>query len=148
MQGRIMGLDVGDIRIGVAVSDALGVTAQAVATIQRKGLERDLNGLKTLCDEYAAQRVVIGYPLNMDGSIGPQAEKIRAFANALTSRLELPSVLWDERLTTAEARKVLISGGMRREKRKDVIDQMAAMLILQSYLDAQALHDPPLAAMI
>jgi len=148
MHGRIMGLDVGDIRIGVAVSDALGVTAQAVVTIHRKGLERDLKGLKSLCDEYDARRVVIGYPLNMDGSIGPQAEKIKAFADALTSRLELPSVLWDERLTTAEARKVLIRGGMRREKRKDVIDQMAAILILQSYLDAQALHDPPLAAKI
>lgn len=143
MHDRILGLDVGDIRIGVAVSDALGMTAQAVATIQRKGLEQDLKGLKALCDEYGARRVVIGYPLNMDGSIGPQAEKIRIFANALTSRLELPSVLWDERLTTAEARKVLISGGMRREKRKDVIDQVAAILILQSYLDAQSLLDPP-----
>lgn len=141
MQGRIMGLDVGDVRIGIAVSDALGITAQAVTTLKRRGLESDLNELKALFEEYAAEKVVVGYPLNMDGTIGPQADKVKAFAEALSVRVGLIPILWDERLTTAEARKVLIGGGMRREKRKGVIDQMAAMLLLQSYLDAHGHED-------
>ncbi|MFI5176637.1 MAG: Holliday junction resolvase RuvX [Terriglobia bacterium] len=145
MHSRIMGLDVGDVRIGVAVSDGLGITAQAVATLKRKGLESDLGALKTLFEEYGSEKVVVGYPLNMDGTIGPQAEKVKAFAEVLSSRLGLTLVLWDERLTTAEARKVLIGGGMRREKRKNVIDQMAAMLLLQSYLDAHG-HENSLSA--
>lgn len=136
MPGRIIGLDVGDVRIGIAVSDALGITAQAVTTLKRRGLEADLDELRTLFDKYAVEKVVVGYPLNMDGTVGPQADKVKAFTEALSTRLGLTSVLWDERLTTAEARKVLIGGGMRREKRKGVIDQMAAMLLLQSFLDA------------
>ena len=140
MAGRILGLDVGDVRIGVAVSDALGITAQAVTTLKRRGLESDLDELKALFDDYAAEKVVVGYPLNMDGTIGPQADKVRAFAEALSTRLGLTPVLWDERLTTAEARKVLVGGGMRQEMRKGVTDQMAAMLLLQSYLDAHG-HD-------
>jgi putative pre-16S rRNA nuclease len=143
MQGRIMGLDVGDVRIGVAVSDALGITAQAVTTLKRRGLDSDLCELKALFDKYAADKVVVGYPLNMDGTIGSQADKVKAFAEALSLRLGLSLVLWDERLTTAEARKVLIGGGMRREKRKGVIDQMAAMLLLQSYLDAHRPENSP-----
>lgn len=135
MHKRILGLDVGEIRIGVAVSDALGITAQAVSTIHRSNLDKDLEQLKQLFESYSAEKVVIGYPLNMDGSAGPQAEKVKAFAAAIEERIHHPVVLWDERLSTAEARKVLISAGLRREKRKQVIDQIAAVLILQSYLD-------------
>jgi putative Holliday junction resolvase len=136
---RILGLDVGDVRIGVAVSDPLGITAQAVSTIRRQGLEKDIEALRVICEEYDSGTVVVGKPLNMDGSVGPQAEKVFAFAETLASRLRVTLVLWDERLSTAEARKVLIEGGMRRQKRKTIIDQMAAILILQSYLDAQSM---------
>jgi putative Holliday junction resolvase len=137
MHKRIIGLDVGDVRIGVAVSDALGITAQGVSTLRRKSLDEDLMALKMILEEYQVDTVVIGNPLNMDGQSGVQADKVKAFAEVMSERLNIRSILWDERLTTAEARKVLIEGGMRREKRKQVIDQMAAMLILQSYLDAQ-----------
>jgi putative Holliday junction resolvase len=137
MHKRIIGLDVGDVRIGVAVSDALGITAQGVSTLRRKSLDEDLMALKMILEEYQVDTVVIGNPLNMDGQSGVQADKVKAFAEVMSERLNTRSILWDERLTTAEARKVLIEGGMRREKRKQVIDQMAAMLILQSYLDAQ-----------
>lgn len=138
MRKRILGLDVGEVRIGVAVSDALGWTAQAVSTISRKKLETDLQAIEDLAEQYEVDTVVIGYPLNMDGSVGTQADKVRAFADLLAARLNRTVKMWDERLSTAEARKVLIDGGMRREKRKNVIDQMAAMLILQSYLDSQS----------
>lgn len=138
MSKRVLGLDVGDVRIGVAVSDALGWTAQAVSTIHRKGLEGDLQAIQDLAEQFEVESVVVGYPLNMDGSVGSQADKVRAFADRLATRLNRAIKMWDERLSTAEARKVLIGGGMRREKRKNVIDQMAAMLILQSYLDSQS----------
>ncbi len=137
MRKRILGLDVGDVRIGVAVSDALGITAQAVTTIQRKGQPEDVRRIQELLAEYEAAALVVGLPLNMDGNDGPQAQKVRAFADALKSSLDAEIVFWDERLTTAEARRVLIEGGMRRKKRKSVIDQLAAVLILQSYLDAR-----------
>lgn len=137
MRERILGLDVGDVRIGVAVSDPLGITAQAVTTIHRKNLQKDLQALSSLLEEYNAGTVVVGYPLNMDGSVGPQAEKVNAFSEALSARFHPELILWDERLTTAEARRVLVSGGVRRKKRKTIVDQMAAVLILQSYLDSQ-----------
>jgi putative Holliday junction resolvase len=137
MMERILGLDVGDVRIGVAVSDGLGVTAQAVSTIHRHSLDLDFQKLQKLLDEYETRTILVGYPLNMDGSVGSQAEKVKAFADALSSRLDAKTILWDERLTTSEARRALITGGMRREKRKLVIDQAAAVILLQSYLDAQ-----------
>ncbi|MDD5544709.1 MAG: Holliday junction resolvase RuvX [Acidobacteriia bacterium] len=136
--GRILGLDVGDVRIGVAVSDPLGITAQALLTIHRAGPEQDFLQIRKLMEEYETQSVILGHPLNMDGTEGPQALKVRAFAQELSDRFGAHVTLWDERLTTSEARKVLISGGMRREKRKQVIDQAAAVILLQSYLDAQA----------
>lgn len=142
MHKRMLGLDVGDVRIGVAVSDALGITAQAVSTIHRRGLDSDLQAVLAYLDEYQAETIVLGLPLNMDGSSGPQAEKTKGFGEALSARTAAKLVMWDERLTSSEARKALIEGGMRRENRKRVIDQVAAMLILQSYLDAQAFAAP------
>ncbi|MCG0277735.1 MAG: Holliday junction resolvase RuvX [Thermanaeromonas sp.] len=135
---RIMGLDVGEKNIGVAVSDPLGWTAQGVTTIRRRGkLEEDLEAILRLAKEYRVERVVVGLPRNMNGSLGPQARKVLEFIEALEERLQLPVVPWDERLTTSAAERVLITADLSRRRRKSVIDRLAAVLILQSYLDCQ-----------
>ncbi len=146
MKKRILGLDVGDVRIGVAVSDGLGLTAQPISTLVRQGTEKDLESIRRLLTEYETEEIVVGLPVNMDGSSGPQAQKTREFADLLVTRLAAKVTFWDERLTSAQANKALLEGGMRRERRKQVIDQIAAVLILQSYLDAheQAKSDDPL----
>lgn len=133
---RTMGLDLGTKTIGVAVSDALGWTAQGVTTILRKNLAADLEALRELVREHDVTRVVLGLPLNMDGSEGPRAEASRKFAGQLTEALSLPVEFWDERLTTAEAQRVLITADVSRAKRKKVVDQMAATLILDGWLQA------------
>ncbi|OEF98913.1 Holliday junction DNA helicase RuvA [Vulcanibacillus modesticaldus] len=132
---RIMGLDVGDKTIGVAMSDQLGWTAQGVEVIKRKKIEMDLVRLREIIDEYQVEEIVVGLPKNMDGTIGPRAEKIMEFAEVLKSTFNLPLSFWDERLTTISAEKTLIEADISRKKRKQVIDKMAAMLILQGYLD-------------
>ncbi|MDD4168651.1 MAG: Holliday junction resolvase RuvX [Desulfotomaculaceae bacterium] len=133
---RIMGLDWGEKRIGVAVSDPMGWTAQGVEVINSKGSTKaDMNIIKEFAQKYNAELVVIGLPRNMDGSFGPQAEKIKALAKLLSSKIALPVELWDERLTTIAAEKLLIQADMSRAKRRRVIDKMAAVLILQGYLD-------------
>nr|WP_297199532.1 Holliday junction resolvase RuvX [Thermanaeromonas sp.] len=133
-----MGLDVGEKNIGVAVSDPLGWTAQGVTTIRRRGkLEEDLEAILRLAKEYRVERVVVGLPRNMNGSLGPQARKVLEFIEALEERLQLPVVPWDERLTTSAAERVLITADLSRRRRKSVIDRLAAVLILQSYLDCQ-----------
>ena len=134
---RMMGLDVGDKTIGVAVSDALGLTAQAVDVIRRTGPDKDFARLETLVNDYEVEHIVVGLPKNMNGTIGPRAEKCRLFAESLKQRLHLPVTLWDERLTTVAAEKMLISADVRRKSRKKVIDKMAASLILQTYLDSR-----------
>jgi len=135
---RIMGLDVGEKTIGVAVSDPLGWTAQGVTTIRRRGsLEEDLKAILRLVQEYRVERVVVGLPRNMNGSLGPQAKKVLDFMQALEERLKLPVVPWDERLTTSAAERVLIAADLSRRRRKGVVDRLAAVLILQSYLDCQ-----------
>lgn len=132
-----MGLDVGTKTVGVAVSDELGLTAQSLTTVRRKNLKSDLAELKALIAEYEVTRVVIGLPLNMDGSEGPRAEASRVFAGVLGEATGLPMELWDERLSTVAATRILLEGDVSREKRKQVIDQVAAGIILQGWLDAR-----------
>ncbi|MCM3611334.1 Holliday junction resolvase RuvX [Planococcus sp. MERTA32b] len=134
---RIMGLDVGSKTVGVAISDAFGWTAQGVETvkineaIEEYGLER----LGELISQYEVSEIVVGYPKNMNNSIGPRAEASEKFAALLKEAYAIPVVLWDERLTTAAAEKMLISADVSRKNRKKVIDKMAAVMILQGYLD-------------
>lgn len=134
---RILGLDYGSKTVGVAVCDALGLTAQGVETITRKEeskLRKTLARIEALIAEYQIETIVLGYPKNMDDSIGERAKKTEEFRDMLVRRTGLPVVLWDERLTTIEANEILIESGVRREDRKKVIDKIAATLILQSYL--------------
>lgn len=139
---RILGLDVGTKTIGVAVSDPLGYTAQPVETVRRRGTAADLAELRRLVDLYNAERFVVGYPLSMKGVPGPQARFVEDFVEHLRT-LGLPVDMVDERLTTKQAADALIETGMRREKRKAVIDQQAAILILQGYLDRQRRASAP-----
>ncbi|WP_019415517.1 Holliday junction resolvase RuvX [Paenisporosarcina sp. TG20] len=138
---RVMGLDVGSKTVGVAISDAFGWTAQGIETIkideanEKFGLER-INELKKL---HEVSSFVVGYPKNMNNSIGPRAQASERYAELLRSTFENPVFLWDERLTTAAAEKMLISADVSRKKRKQVIDKMAAVFILQGYLDSQSI---------
>ncbi len=132
---RFMGLDVGGVRIGVAVSDETGLIARRLVTLQRTGGRQDFEALSTLIVENDAGHVVVGHPVNMDGSQGQQAERIHEFVERLQAVTSTPISLWDERLSSWSAEQVLIESGMRRAKRKQVIDQMAAVIILQSFLD-------------
>lgn len=134
---RILGLDLGEKTIGVAVSDELGMTAQGLETLRRKGIQADLDALHSMIREYVVDYVVIGLPVNMNGSSGPAARKVQAFAERLKD-LDIPVVMEDERLTTMMAEKMLIRGDVRRNKRKKVIDKLAAVLILQSHLDRKS----------
>ena len=134
---RVMGLDVGTKTIGVAISDELGFTAQGVTTIRRKNRKADLAALKRLVEEHAVGKLVVGLPLNMDGSEGPRAEACRAFGALVAEATQLPILWWDERLTTVAAERALLEGDVSRERRRAVIDQVAASLILQGWLDAQ-----------
>lgn len=132
---RIMALDVGTKRIGVALSDPLKITAQGLETFHRTSLEKDLDGLWALIHKYEVCQLVVGLPKNMDGSIGFKAEEIQDFIQHLIAR-EAIEVIWiDERLTTVSAERVLLEADVSRAKRKQVIDKMAAVIILQSYLD-------------
>ena len=135
---RILGLDYGSRTCGVAVSDPLGITAQGLETTVRKEenkLRRTLARIEELVREYGAEKIVLGFPLNMNDTIGPRAEKTLAFKEMLERRTGLPVILQDERLTTVEAEEVLIEAGVRREYRKQYVDKLAAVLILQGYLD-------------
>lgn len=133
---RILGLDVGNKTIGVAVSDLLGYTAQGVTTIIRESLESDLKQIQDILNDYGnVGTVVLGLPKNMNGTIGPQAQKVQDFGNFLRKRIGPEIDYWDERLTTVSAERTLIEGDVRRKKRKQVIDKLAAVYILQAYLE-------------
>ncbi len=137
---RVMGLDYGSVTVGVAVSDALLLTAQGVETIFRKEenkLRRTLARIESLCAEYEVGEIVVGFPKHMNNTIGDRAEKSLAFAEMLRKRTGLPVVMWDERLTTVEANRTLMESGVRREHRKEYLDKIAAVFILQGYLDAK-----------
>ncbi len=134
---RALGLDLGTKTIGLAVSDELGFTAQGIQTLERRGPRKDLEALAQRVADYTIDRFVIGLPLNMDGSEGPRAEATRTFGTALEQASKLPVIYWDERLTTVAAQRVLLEADVSRKKRKEVIDQLAAVLILQGWLDSQ-----------
>lgn len=133
---RILGLDVGEKTIGVAVSDPLGWTAQGIKTIIRKSKKSDLDELNRICIEYSVESLVVGLPKNMNGTIGPQGEKIRSYCVFLEENLKLPIKLWDERLTTVAAHRAMLEADLSRAKRKKIVDKMAATYILQGYLDS------------
>ena len=132
---RIMALDVGSKRIGVALSDPLKITAQGLQTFQRTTLEEDVKGLWQLIDEHEVSQLVVGLPKNMDGTIGFKAEEVQQFIADLTTERKIEIIWIDERLTTVSAERVLLEADVSRAKRKKVIDKMAAVVILQSYLD-------------
>ncbi|BDG59666.1 putative pre-16S rRNA nuclease [Caldinitratiruptor microaerophilus] len=132
---RVAGLDVGEKTIGVAVSDPLGWTAQGVEVVRRTTLEADLERLRTLFAGYEVGEVVVGLPRDMSGGEGAQARLVREFADALARALGLPVTLWDERLTTAQATRALLEGDVSRRRRRQVVDRLAAQLILQAFLD-------------
>jgi putative holliday junction resolvase len=135
---RILGLDVGSRRIGVAISDLLGITAQGLATIQRQNKRLDFEQLERVIKEYQVQEIVVGLPLRMSGQEGIQAEKMQTFAEDLRRRFHLPVHLCDERLTSAQANRLLRETDMSIKRRGEVVDQMAAVLILQSFMDSRA----------
>ena len=135
---RVLGLDYGSKTVGCAVSDALGLTAQPLETIVRKEedkLRQTLARIEALISEYQVETIVLGFPKNMNNTLGERAEKTLAFRDKLEQRTHLPVILWDERLTTVSAERVLQESGVRREHRKEYIDRIAAALILQGYLD-------------
>ncbi|KDN56971.1 Holliday junction resolvase RuvX [Exiguobacterium sp. AB2] len=134
---RVMGLDVGSKTIGVAVSDLMGWTAQGVETVYwtEPDFDEAVRLLRPIIEQYEVKEVVVGLPKNMNGTIGPRGEASEAFAATLTEATGLPTILVDERLTTMQAERMLISADVSRKKRKAVIDKMAAVMILQNYLD-------------
>jgi putative holliday junction resolvase len=135
---RILGLDYGEKRIGVAICDELGFTAQGLPTIIRKTKKLDLNILGNLIRDYKVEKIVIGYPLRIDGSEGIQCEKVNRFSVLLDKTFSLPVIKWPETLSTKEAEEILINSGVRWEKRKKMVDKLAACIILQGYLDSIA----------
>lgn len=135
---RLMGLDVGNKTIGVALSDPLGWTAQGLEVIRRSGINRDLERLREIIKEYEVEKAVIGIPKNMNGTIGPQAETVFGFIEIFKESIGIPVETWDERLTTLAAERMLIEADVSRSKRKKVIDKMAAVMILQGFLDKQS----------
>ena len=137
LDGRIMGLDIGDKTIGVAVSDLMGMTAQGVTTIKRIGKKKDIEAIKEIIKERQVNKIVSGLPKNMNGTIGPQGEKVQKFCELIKEETGLEISFWDERLSTVAAERSLIEGDVSRQKRKKVIDMLAAVIILQGYLDSR-----------
>lgn len=134
---RILALDVGDKRIGVAVSDPLGYTAQGLETYTRRTPEQDVEYILNLAERYRPVKLLFGMPRNMDGSYGFQSEKVRAFADTVLERWDGEHGFFDERLTTAAAERVLLDADVSRKKRRQVIDKMAAVVILQGYMETR-----------
>ena len=131
----ILGLDIGDARTGVAISDELGIAAHPLCTIQRKSRKVLLAELQELVTAHKVERIVVGLPLQLDGETGTQAQKVKRFAEKLERQVNLPIIFWDESFTTFEAAQILRGTKKRRKKRKQVIDQVAAVLILEGYLE-------------
>jgi putative holliday junction resolvase len=134
---RVLGLDIGSKRIGVAVSDELGFTAQGLETLICKTPDADVASIARLAKEYQVTEIVVGMPYNMNGTEGPQAQKVRALMLRIQEKTETPVLEWDERLSTAAADRALLEADMSRAKRRKVIDKIAAVIILQGYLDRQ-----------
>ena len=134
---RIMALDVGTKRIGVAMSDELFLTAQGADTIHRVSLEADLGKIKKMVEENSVSEIVVGLPINMNGTYGPKAKEVLEFMSNLTKLVTIPVKTWDERLTTVQAQRTLLEADVSRAKRRNSIDKLAAQLILQNYLDSR-----------
>lgn len=135
--GRIMALDVGQVTLGVAISDALGITAQPLTTLRRRGMAADLRALRDLVSAHEVETIVVGLPLRMGGEAGTAAAGVEGFAQKLREAIHLPVVTWDERLTTVQAERALLEGNVSRRRRREVINQIAAAIILQTYLDSR-----------
>jgi len=131
---RIIGLDYGEKRIGVAVTDEMGMIAQPVDVVVRKNRQKDLESITALVKKYCPEKIVIGYPVRLDGTESIQCQKVNRFAEILASHLKLPVIRWDEAFSTKEAEEILMRSYMKREKRKEVVDKLAASIILQNYL--------------
>ena len=140
-EGRVLAIDLGERRMGLAVSDPLGLTAQGLPTVERRNRREDMNYLKSLARRHGVSAIIVGNPINMDGTAGPQSEAARQFASRLERHVELPVQLWDERLTSVEANRVLREGGLDHEDRARAVDQVAAVLLLQNFLEAKRLAD-------
>ncbi len=140
-KGRILGLDVGTRRIGIAVSDPLGITAQGLETLHRRNKRHDFEQLGQVITKYEIKEIVVGLPLRMSGAEGTQAEKMQVFAEDLRKRFGLPVHLWDERLTSAEANRLLRETDLSIEKRGKAVDRMAAILILQGWMERRGQID-------
>lgn len=134
---RIMALDVGTKRIGVAISDEMMLIAQGVETIRRRGIKDDLDAINNLIRDRDCSEVVVGLPLNMNGSYSQQTKEVVEFMDRLSKAISVPAKTWDERLTTVQAERALLEADVSRAKRKRVMDKLAAQLILQSYLDSR-----------
>lgn len=137
LPGRVLGLDVGSKTIGMAVSDPLGITAQGLTTLRRRNKRVDFQQLQSVILKYEVQEIVVGYPLRMTGAEGTQSEKMKLFADDLRKRFGLPVHLWDERLSSAEANRVLRDSEMSIKRRGEVVDRLAAVLILQNWMEAR-----------
>lgn len=137
---RILGLDIGDRRIGVAISDPLGITAAGLETIERVNMATDLSAVKQIAERHGAVQIVVGLPFNMDGTLGEQAEKVKSFSRKLARTTNLPVVYEDERLTTISAIRTLTVQGVKTGKNKGLVDMQAAAIILQKFLDRK---EPP-----
>lgn len=133
---RILGLDLGEKTIGVAVCDPLGFTAQGVTTIKRVSKSKDLEEISRICKEYSVESIVVGLPKNMNGTLGPQGEKALKFSELIKDFTSLEVKMWDERLTTVAAHKAMLEADLSRAKRKKIVDKIAATYILQGYLDS------------
>ncbi|HWP85886.1 MAG TPA: Holliday junction resolvase RuvX [Terriglobia bacterium] len=135
--GRVLAIDLGDRRMGLAISDPLGLTAQGLPTAERRNRREDMNYIRSLVRRHGVRRVVIGHPINMDGTAGPRAEAARNFAARLAKHLGIDVVLWDERLTSVEAGRLLRQAGLGAEQRAQAVDQVAAVLLLENFLEAR-----------
>ena len=138
--GRILAIDYGSRRMGLAVSDPLGITSQGIETLQRKNKRNDFSRLGQIIRAYDVREIVLGNPLRMSGAEGIQSEKVAVFAEELRQKFKLPVHLWDERLTSAEANRELRESELSIQKRAQAVDRMAAVLILQSFLQARSIH--------
>ena len=133
---RILGLDYGSKRIGTAVSDELGITAQALSVIERKSLKKDLEAITEIFQLYSIEKIVVGFPVRLDGTEGIQCERVEKFASHLSAEFKVPVVKWDESLSTWEAEAIMSEAGVKKKKQKKLVDKIAAGLILQSYLNS------------
>ena len=134
---RILGIDYGDSRIGVAISDPFGWTAQGIQTIDaKKGMEYVISTLEEYIESYKAEKIIVGFPKNMNGTVGPRGEKTNQFVKKIEDKFGIPVVKWDERLTTVSAQRVMIETNVKKNKKKGIVDTISATYILQGYLDS------------